>query len=290
MVVKSLTTKRLLRALAAGLTLAAAHAAPAAAAQHGAELQDPGFSFKGPLGKFDRGALQRGYKVYAEVCSSCHSMDLMYYRNLGQAGGPFFNERYPNPNDNPYAKAIAAGVMVSDIDPDTGDAVDRAATPADRFRRPFPNEAAARASNGGALPPDLSVISKARGGGPAYIYSLMTGYHTPPAGLEVPPGQYYNAYMPGDLTSYWKGPKDRVPHGGFLAMPPQLTPDRVAFDDGTRSTVQQQAKDVATFLAWTAEPLQEERKKTGWAVMAYLILFAGLMYLSYRRIWRNVAH
>jgi len=285
MVVKSLTA-----AVVAGLALAAAAVSPAAAATHGAEPKKAGFSFEGPLGTFDRGALQRGYKVYAEVCSSCHGMSLLYYRNLAQPGGPFFNERYPNPNDSPWAKALAAAVMVSDIDPDTGDAVERAATPADHFRSPFPNEAAARAANGGALPPDLSVIAKARAGGPDYIYSLMTGYHEPPAGLEVPPGQYYNQYMPGDLTAYWKGPKDQVPHGGFLAMPPQLTPDRVTFDDGTPSTVEQQAKDVATFLAWASEPLQEERKKTGWAVMIYLILFAGIMYASYRRIWKHVAH
>ena len=289
MVVKSLTATRLFGAVVAGLALLAS-AAPAAAAASGAALEKPGFSFQGPLGKFDRGALQRGYKVYAEVCASCHGLNLLSYRNLAQEGGPFYDERYPNPNDSPYAKAIAAGVMVADIDQDTGDAIERAATPADHFRKPFPNEAAARGSNGGAYPPDLSVISKARMGGPNYIYSLMTGYHEAPAGLEVPPGMYYNAYMPGDLTSAWKGPKDQVPHGGFLAMPPQLTPDRVAFDDGTASTVEQQAKDIATFLAWTAEPHQEERKRTGWAVMLYLLLFAGLMYASYRRIWRNVAH
>ena len=288
MVVKSLTAKGILGAIA-GMALFAG-AGSAAAAAHGPKLENPGFSFQGPLGKFDRGALQRGYKVYAEVCSACHGMNLMYYRNLAQEGGPFFNERYPNPNDSPYAKAIAAGIQVADIDPDTGDAIDRAATPADRFRSPFPNEAAARASNGGAFPPDLSVMAKARAGGPAYIYSLLTGYHEAPAGLTVPPGQYYNAYMAGDLSSYWSGPKDQVPHGGFLAMPPQLTPDRVTFDDGTQATVAQQAKDVATFLAWTAEPLQEERKKTGWAVMIYLVLLAGIMWLSYRRIWKNVAH
>jgi ubiquinol-cytochrome c reductase cytochrome c1 subunit len=283
MVVKSLT------AAVVGLALLAG-AGSAAAAAHGPKLADPGFTFEGPLGRFDRGALQRGFKVYAEVCSACHSMSLMSYRNLAQAGGPFFEEKYPNPNDSPYAKAIAAAVQVPDIDPDTGDAVDRPATPADRFRSPFANEAAARASNGGALPPDLSVMAKARAGGPAYIYSLLTGYHEAPAGLTVPAGQYYNAYMTGDLSGYWSGPKDQVPHGGFLAMPPQITPDRVTFDDGTKSTIAQQAKDVATFLAWTAEPLQEERKKTGWAVMLYLLLFAGIMYASYRKIWKNVAH
>jgi ubiquinol-cytochrome c reductase cytochrome c1 subunit len=285
MVVKSLTA-----AIVAGAAALLACAAPAAAATKSLEPKDVDFSFEGPLGKFDRAAVQRGFKVYQEVCSSCHSMDLVYYRNLGQPGGPFYNERYPNPNDNPWAKAIAAEAMVADIDPDTGDAITRPATAADHLRSPFANEAAARAANGGALPPDLSVITKAREGGPAYIYSILTGYVPPPAGLTVPPGQYYNAYFPGDLGSAWKGPRDKVPPGGVLAMPFQLPPDRVTFDDGTKATTEQQAHDVVTFLAWAAEPNQEERKKTGLAVMAYLIIFAGLMYASYRRIWRNVAH
>jgi ubiquinol-cytochrome c reductase cytochrome c1 subunit len=284
MVVKSLTA-----AVAAGLLVLGAGGV-AAAATHGTHPVNPGFEFDGPLGKFDRGALQRGYKVYAEVCSACHGMNLLSYRNLAQKGGPFYDERYPNPNDSPYAKAIAAGVQVNDIDPDTGDVIQRAATPADRFRSPFPNEAAARAANGGAFPPDLSVMAKARSGGPAYIYSLMTGYHEPPAGLTVAPGQYYNAYMAGDLTAAWKGAPDQVPPGGVLAMPFQLPPDRVTYDDGTKATTEQQAKDVATFLAWASEPHQEERKQTGWAVLAYLVLFGGLMYVSYRRIWKNVAH
>jgi ubiquinol-cytochrome c reductase cytochrome c1 subunit len=283
-----MVVKRLTAVVAALLALGAGGSAAAAA--HGPALENPGFAFEGPLGKFDRGSLQRGFKVYAEVCSACHGMNLLSYRNLAQKGGPFYDERYPNPNDNPYAKAIAAAVQVNDIDPDTGDVVQRAATPADRFRSPFANEAAARASNGGALPPDLSVIAKARAGGAAYIYSLMTGYHAPPAGLTVPNGMHYNAYMAGDLTSAWKGAPDHVPHGGFLAMPFQLPPDRVTFDDGVRATTQQQSKDIATFLAWAAEPHQEERKQTGLAVLAYLILFAGLMYVSYRRIWKNVAH
>jgi ubiquinol-cytochrome c reductase cytochrome c1 subunit len=273
-------------ALLAGLTLGGV----ATAAEHGAPLRDVQFSFEGPLGKYDRAALQRGYKVYAEVCSSCHSMHLMSYRNLAQKGGPFYDEKYPNPNDSPYAKAIASAIEVPDIDPDTGDAITRPATPADRFKSPYANEAAARAGNGGALPPDLTLIAKARAGGPHYIYSLLTGYHTPPAGLTVPNGQYYNAYFPGDLASAWKGPKDKVPHGGFLAMSFQLTPERVSFDDGTPPTTDQMAKDVSTFLAWAAEPHEEERKETGLAVLAYLILFAGITYVSYRRIWRNVAH
>ncbi len=280
--------KALMAGLAAGVFSLVAM--PALALTSEEEPKHVEFGFEGPLGKFDRAAVQRGFKVYAEVCASCHSMNLLYYRNLAQKGGPFYEEKYPNPNASPYAKAIAAAVMVPDIDQETGDAVMRAATPADHFKSPFANEVAARASNGGAMPPDLSVIAKAREGGPAYIYSILTGYPTPPKGLTVPAGKYYNPYMPGDLASYWSGPKDQVPKGGFIAMPLQLTPDRVTFDDGTKSTAEQQAHDVSTFLAWAAEPKAEERKETGLAVMAYLILFAGLMYASYRRIWRNVAH
>ena len=278
----------LLGAGLAGLLLSAGAASAKSKAE---EPHFPGFSFDGPLGKFDQGALQRGFKIYSEVCSSCHSMNLVYYRNLAQPGGPFYDPKFPNPNDSPYAKAIAADVKVPDIDQDTGDAVQRPATPADHFRAPFPNEAAARASNGGALPPDLSVISKARENGPNYIYSLLSGYpaHTP-KGLTVPAGKYYNPYFPGDLASFWSGPKDQVPKGGFIAMPFQLTPNRVTFDDGTKATTPQEAHDVATFLDWASDPKQEERKQTGLAVMIYLLVFAGVVYGSYRAIWRNVAH
>ena len=289
-----LRTSALIRAAVASIGLVAAVAAGsvASAATTQAPLKEVpgGFSFDSPLGKFDQGALQRGYKVYAEVCSSCHSMNLMYYRNLCQPGGPFYDKRFPNPNDSPYCKSIANDIKVPDIDPDTGDAIQRSATPADHFRAPFPNEPAARASNGGALPPDLSVMARAREGGPQYIYSILTGYGDPPAGLTIAPGKYYNPYMPGDLGSSWSGSRMTVPLGGVIAMPFQLTPNRVTFDDGTPSTTSQEAKDVATFLAWTAEPKQEERKEAGLAVMIYLILFTGILYLSYRRIWRDVAH
>jgi ubiquinol-cytochrome c reductase cytochrome c1 subunit len=234
--------------------------------------------------------LQRGFKVYQEVCSACHSMSMLSYRNLGDRGGPFFDPDYKNSNDNPYAKAIAAGVQVADIDSETGDAITRPATTADRFKAPFANEAAARASNGGAYPPDLSVMAKARALGPRYLYSLLTGYETPPAGLTVPVGQHYNAYMPGDLGAYWKGDSHHIPPGGFLAMPPPLRPGLVTFDDGTPSTVDQQAKDVTAFMMWAAEPKMEQRKQMGFGVMIFLILFAGLVYASYRRIWRDVSH
>jgi ubiquinol-cytochrome c reductase cytochrome c1 subunit len=275
-------------AIAAVLGLAAtAQAAFAATTQ--ATPKDVHWSFEGPFGRFDQEQLQRGYKVYHDVCSSCHAMHLMSYRNLGQPGGPFYDPKYPNPNDNPYVKSIVADYKVPDIDSDTGDVIKRPATPADAFVSPFPNEAAARASNGGALPPDLSLIIKAREDGTQYVYSILTGYQAPPKGLTVPANRYYNPYMPGDLTSNWAGPGP-VPTGGFIAMPLQLTPNRVTFDDGVAATPDQEAKDVVAFLAWASEPHQSERKQMGFAVMIYLIIFTGLLYASYRRIWRKVAH
>jgi ubiquinol-cytochrome c reductase cytochrome c1 subunit len=276
--------------LAASLLALAAGGQPAAAKTREAEPKPVAFSFDGPLGKYDQAALQRGYKVYAEVCSSCHSMNLVFYRNLCQRGGPFYDSKHPNPIESPYCKAIAADIKVPDIDQDTGDAVTRPATPADHFKAPYPNANAAAAANGGAAPPDLSLIVKAREGGARYVYSLLTGYVNPPAGLTVTPGKYYNPYYPGDLGSFWTGAKDKVPEGGFISMPFQLTPGRVTFDDGAKSTTEQQAHDVVTFLAWASEPLQEEREQTGLAVLAYLVLFAGITFLSYKRIWRNIAH
>ena len=277
-----------------GLALAALGlalvAGPALAATTHEEPKDIHWSFEGPFGKYDKEQLQRGYKVYREVCSSCHAMSLVSFRNLGQPGGPFYDPKYPNPNDNPYVKSLAHDIQVSDIDSETGDAIKRPATPADRFPSPFPNEAAARASNGGALAPDQSVIAKAREGGPAYIYSLLTGYTPPPAGLTVPAGKYYNPYFPGDLSSFWTGPKDQVPKGGFISMPPPLAPNKVTFDDGTKSTVANQARDVSAFLAWAAEPKMEERKQFGLGSMIYLLIFSVLLWFSYKRIWKNVAH
>jgi len=265
-------------------------AGPALSATTHEEPRDIHWSFQGPLGKFDQGQLQRGYKVYREVCSACHAMSLVSFRNLGQPGGPFYDPKYKNPNDNPYVKSLAKDIQVPDIDSETGDAIKRPANSADRFPNPFPNEAAARASNGGALPPDLSVIAKAREGGPAYVYSLLTGFHAAPAGLTVTPGKYYNPYFPGDLGSFWTGAKDKAPVGGFIGMPPPLAPNKVTFDDGTKSTVDNQARDVAAFLMWAAEPKMEERKQFGLGAMIYLAIFTGLLYASYRRIWRNVAH
>ena len=273
----------------AALGLACVAAAPAAASTEGYALRQPGWSFTGPFGKFDAGQLQRGYKVYREVCAACHSMDLMYFRNLGQKGGPFYDEHYPNPNDNPYVKALAKDIQVGDIDSETGDVIQRPATPADKFPKPFPNEAAARASNGGALPPDLSVIAKARAGGPDYIYSLLTGYLNPPAGLTVSPGMNYNAYMAGDLAPF-TAPGHHAPKGGFIAMPAPLRAGLVTFDDGKPSTVNQQAEDVSAFLAWAAEPKLVERKQFGFGAMIYLAIFTVILWFSYKRVWRDVAH
>jgi ubiquinol-cytochrome c reductase cytochrome c1 subunit len=278
-----------------GLTIAA----PALAATSQAELKTVNWSFSGPFGKYDQAQLQRGFKVYREVCSACHSMRLVAFYDLGDPGGPFWDPKFPpaKVNDNPYVKSIAADYKVPDIDQDTGDPVQRPATTADHLPSPFPNEVAARAANGGALPPDMSTLVKAREGGPNYVYSIVTGFYSinhggaeAPAGLTVPPGKYYNPYMAGDLSSYWKGDPKHVPPGGFIAMPPPLQDGRVTFDDGAPSTLDHEAQDVAAFLTWASDPKMEERKQTGLAVITYLVLFSGLLYASYRRIWRNVAH
>ena len=264
-------------------------AGPALAAAQPEKPKAVTWGFEGPFGQFDQAQLQRGYKVYREVCASCHSMNYVYFRTMAEKGGPFFSEEHPNPNENPYVKALAAEIQVNDIDSETGDTVQRPATPADRFPNPFPNEAAARASNGGAMPPDLSVIAKARAGGPDYLYSLLTGYLNPPAGLTVSPGMSYNAYMPGDLTPFWTG-EHHAPKGGFIAMPPPLRNGLVTFDDGTPSTVEQQAKDVSAFLMWAAEPKMIERKQFGLGAMVYLLIFTVILWFSYKRVWRDVAH
>jgi ubiquinol-cytochrome c reductase cytochrome c1 subunit len=254
-----------------GLTAAPAAALAAEGEQHMEHLH---WSFDGPFGHFDQAQLQRGYKVYSEVCSSCHSMDMLSFRNLGEKYGPFWDPQWPNPNDNEYVKQIAREHEIDDIDSETGEALPRPGITADGFPDPYPNEAAARGGNGGALPPDLSVIVKARHGGADYVYSLLTGYAAAPAGTDVPTGMHYNLTMPGNM----------------VAMAPPLEVDKVAFDDGTASTVEQQAKDVAAFLAWASEPKQIERKRTGFWVMIYLVLLAGVVYASYRKVWRNESH
>jgi ubiquinol-cytochrome c reductase cytochrome c1 subunit len=276
--------------VAAALLAAPATALGEAGARH-PHAPEGGWSFAGPLGAFDQNQLQRGYRVYREVCASCHSMEHLSFRNLGQPGGPFYNEEHPDPNSNPVVRQIASEYMVNSIDPETGDILQVPARTADTFPSPYANEGAARGANGGALPPDLSVVAMARIGGADYLYSVLVGYAQPPAGLTVPPGLHYNAYFPGDTRPNWAGDPRKAPEGGFIAMsPPLLRDGLVSYDDGTPATIDQMAQDVAAFMAWASEPKQQTRRQLGLAAMGYLLLLAALSYLSYRRIWRNVEH
>jgi ubiquinol-cytochrome c reductase cytochrome c1 subunit len=299
---------------------APAPAAHAPAADHGEEhaaggdhhelTPKGGWKHDGAFGTFDVNAMQRGFKVYKAICSTCHGMKLLSFRNLGDVGGPFHDARYPNPNDNPVVKKIASEFMVPKVDPDSGQTVPMPGIPADAFPSPYANAIAAAVQNGGAVPPDLSVIVKARNGGAGYVYSLLQGYVAPPAGLVVNAGQNYNAYFHGDTGSQWvnKDPRDKPP-GGFLAMAPPIQDrdirlqrecvegaqggtscDVNTFDDGTPTTLEQAAHDVAIFLAWASDPKTVARKQLGAAVIPFLFLLAILVFLSYRRIWRNVEH
>jgi ubiquinol-cytochrome c reductase cytochrome c1 subunit len=233
----------------------------------------------GPLGHFDRQQLQRGFQVYKEVCAACHGLNLVAFRNLADLG-----------YEEPEIKAIANqwAIEVPDINPQTGEPTTRKALPADRFPSPYANEVAARAANNNALPPDLSLITKARHHGPAYVYSLLTGYQNPdtyrnekgealPAEARPSQGLHFNPYFP-NLN---------------LAMPPPITADgQVTYADGTNPTREQMAKDVSAFLMWTAEPRLENRHRTGVAALLFLLLATILAYMSYKQIWatskRNV--
>lgn len=285
---RSMKKTLVLIAAAAGLALTAQPAA--AAGGHGYALRNGNFSFEGPFGTFDQGQLQRGYKVYREVCSSCHSMNLMSFRTLAEPGGPFYDAHQASAAENRFVKALAKEVQIADIDTETGEPIMRDGTAADRFPDPYPNATAAAAANGGAAPPDLSVMAKARHGGARYIYSLLTGYVAPPAELQIRPGQYYNAYMAGDLTPFMPEGSEHVPPGGFIAMPNPLMDGQVTYDDGSAETADQYARDVAAFIAWASDPKQVQRKQSGVGTLIFLLLFAGLTYMSYRRIWKGVAH
>ena len=222
------------------------------------------WSFKGPFGKFDRAALQRGYQVYTEVCSSCHSMKYLSYRNLVQKGGPEFSED--------QAKAIAASFEVKDGPNADGEMFMRPGRLSDKFVMPYDNEKAAQAANGGAYPPDMTVLAKARGGGVDYIYSLLQGYEDPPAGVTLDDGVYYNKFM----------------YGNKIKMSNQLSDGLVEYSDGTSATVEQMAKDVTTFLMWTAEPHLETRHRMGFKAIVYLIILTILVYFSMKKIWSRI--
>ncbi len=222
------------------------------------------WSFKGLFGKFDRAALQRGYQVYTEVCSSCHSMKYLSYRNLAEKGGPEFSIE--------QAKAIAASFEVKDGPNSDGDMFTRPGRLSDKFVMPYDNVQAAQAANGGAYPPDMSVLVKARGGGVDYIYSLLQGYEDPPTGVTLDDGVYYNKYM----------------YGNKIKMANQLSDGLVEYSDGTTASVEQMSKDVTTFLMWSAEPHLESRHQMGFKAIVYLIILTILVYFSMKRIWSRI--
>jgi ubiquinol-cytochrome c reductase cytochrome c1 subunit len=222
------------------------------------------WSFKGLFGKFDRAALQRGYQVYTEVCASCHSMKYLSYRNLSEEGGPEFSEA--------AAKAIAASFEVQDGPNADGEMFVRPGKLSDKFVMPYDNVKAAQAANGGAYPPDMSVLVKARGGGVDYIYSLLQGYEDPPSGVTLDDGVYYNKYM----------------YGNKIRMAAPLSDGIVEYGDGTNASVEQMTKDVTTFLMWAAEPHLEARHQMGFKAIVYLIILTILVYFSMKKIWSRV--
>ncbi len=252
---------RSLRAMVLGLGLIAG-ASPALAAGGEIELPNTRFSFDGLFGHFDRASAQRGFQVYKEVCSACHAMHLLSYRNLRQLG-----------LSEAEVAGIAATVQVMDGPNDEGQMVERPGRASDRFHSPFPNEQAARAANNGAYPPDLSVITKAREGGADYIHALLMGYEDPPAGVRVADGMHYNKYFAGHQ----------------IAMPPPITSEgQVEYHDGTKATVDQMVTDVSQFLTWAAEPELEERKSMGVKMILFLTILGGLAYAVKRKVWADV--
>jgi ubiquinol-cytochrome c reductase cytochrome c1 subunit len=237
----------------------AAEGAPSSG--HAPAIAEQDWSFNGIFGTYDRAALQRGFQVYKEVCSGCHSMNRLSYRNLADLG---YSEA--------EVKAIAADVMITDGPNDEGEMFERPARPSDHFRAPYANIQAAKYANNGAYPPDMSLLAKARHGGADYIYAILTGYGEAPADKELLPGQYWNRAMAGNI----------------IAMPQPINPGQVSYSDGTSQDVDQYARDVAQFLTWASEPHMEVRKRTGIKVFLFLLAFTGVMYAAKRKIWSNV--
>jgi ubiquinol-cytochrome c reductase cytochrome b/c1 subunit len=272
--------KRTVLALTLATSAVAALALPATAEE---QVAPPrlSWSFAGPFGKYDPAQLQRGFKIYREVCSACHSIQMLAFRNLADPGGPGFSEA--------QAAAVAAEFKVKDLD-DQGNPIERPGRPADTFPPPFANELAAKAANGGTAPPDMSTLAKARTysrgfpwfifdaftqyqeQGPEYIAALLKGYEDPPKGFQLPQGGNYNRYFPG--------------HN--IAMPPPLQAGQVTFDDGAPQTMDQYSRDIAAFLMWAAEPHLVQRKRIGFQAMIFLIVLAGLMYFTKKKVWSAV--
>jgi len=229
------------------------------------------WSFDGFFGKFDQAQLKRGFQVYKEVCSACHSMKLASYRNLGEPGGPGFTAD--------EVKDIAASVQISDGPNDAGDMFDRPGKPSDRFRSPFANDEAARAANNGALPPDMTLLARSRAGkgffgyeGADYIHAILNGYTTPPAGFKLQDGMNYNAYF----------------RGHQIAMPQPLTDGAVTFTDGAPNDLEHESQDVAAFLTWMGEPNLEARHRTGLKAVLFLVAFTLLFYAVKRKVWAKI--
>lgn len=231
------------------------------AAEDAVTPPDMAWPHEGIFGTYDKNAVQRGYQIYRESCSACHSMKYMSYRNLAEIG---FTEA--------EIKTIAAEYMVQDGPNDDGEMFERAAKPADRFNSPYPNDKAARYANNGALPPDLSLIIKAREHGEDYVYGILTGYEDAPHGEQLADGQYWNKYMLGHK----------------IAMPPPLSNGQITYSDGKSASLEQAAADVTQYLAWASEPNLDARKKMGLKVMLFLMMLTALLYLSKKKIWRDV--
>ena len=230
-------------------------------AEESQKLLKQDWSFKGFFGKFDRGSLQRGYQVYAEVCASCHSMKYLSYRNLNEPGGPEFSIE--------QAKAIASQFELTDGPNDDGEMFTRTAKLSDKFVSPYANNQEAKALNGGAYPPDMSVLVKARKGGADYIYSILLGYDEPPEDIQLDEGVYYNTYM----------------YGNMIKMAKPLSEGLIQYSDGTKATEEQMARDVTTFLSWAADPHLEARHKMGFRAIIYLIIITIFVYFSMKKVW-----
>lgn len=278
---------------AAALTLALALApSQLSAAEAGPEIERQTWPYSGITGQFDRAQLQRGFQVYKEVCSSCHGLQRLYFRNLVQPGGPEFPEE--------AVKALAAEWpnQIADGPNDDGQMFERPAKLSDPIRGPYKNDKEARAAQNGALPPDLTLITKARSverhahwtvhpflmlgdiakgyqeGGSDYLHALLVGYVDPPADVKVNDGMYYNTAFPGQQ----------------LAMPPPLSEGVVSYQDGTPGTIENYSRDVTAFLAWTADPAHDQRKRIGWQVVLYLLVTTALLYLGKKKIWAKIKH
>jgi cytochrome c1 len=253
-----------LAALAAGAFAAAAESVTAAESEQKPPHRH--WHFEGPFGTYDRAAAQRGYQVYAEVCAACHSLSLLAYRNLMELG---LTEN--------QVKSLIKDIQVPDLN-DAGQPIDRPARLSDSFKKPFPNEAAAAAANNGKAPPDLSVIVKAREGGPDYVHGVLTGY-VPFDKLTPAQIKEFDVTKDDNFNKYFPGHK--------IAMPPPLADDKVTYADGTKATLDQEASDVVEFLAWASEPHMEDRKRTGVRVILFLLAMAGLMYAVKRQVWAD---